>query len=236
MRRIESYSAGVPRYLSPICALCYPLTAHFAVARHSVALTLLAIALLAATMLIPSLVRGRWVAWVTVPVIIACLWLLSRSHTNQLPLYVPPVLVPAFMAWVFGQTLAKDRVPMIEQIVRLLHPPDDPPEAAVWAYARKLTLAWTILFIGLATVNLVLAATVRPEGLMLAAGVEPPFTVSQETWSLFANLIGYLLVGAFFVLEFGYRRKRFPRQPYRNLFDFLRQMLAATPRLMRFER
>lgn len=236
MRRIESYSAGVSRYLPLITALCYPLTAHFAAARHSALLTLLAIALLAATMLIPSLLRGRWVAWLTAAVVIACLWLLSRSHANQLPLYVPPVLVPAFMAWVFGHTLAKDRVPIIEQIVRLLHPPDDPPEAAVWAYARKLTLAWTILFIAIATVNLVLAAAVRPEGLMLAAGAEPPFTVSQETWSLFANLIGYLLVGAFFVLEYGYRRRRFPQQPYRNLFDFVRQMLAATPRLMKFER
>lgn len=236
MRRIESYSGRVPRYLPLYSALCYPLTAHLAAARHSVSLTLLAIALLAATVLIPSLMRGRALAWLAIVPIAAGLWLLGRAHLNQLPLYVPPVLVPAFMAWVFGHTLAADRVPLIERIVRLLHPPDDPPETAVWAYARKLTLAWTMLFVVIAAVNLVLAATVRPEGLLLAAGVEPAFTVSQETWSLFANLIGYLLVGAFFVLEYAYRRRRFPLQPYRNLFDFIRQMLAATPRLMKFER
>jgi uncharacterized membrane protein len=236
MRQIESYSDGVFRYLPIVPALSYPLTAHFAASRHSVSVTLLAIALLAATALIPSLIRGRPAAWLALPLIVAGLWLLGRLHINQLPLYVPPVLVPAFMAWVFGHTLAKNRVPLIEQLVRLLHPPEAPPEPAVWVYARRLTLMWTVLFIVIATVNLVLAAAVRPEGLLLAAGAEPPFTVSQESWSLFANLIGYLLVGAFFLVEYAYRRRRFPQQPYRNLFDFIRQALAATPQLMKSER
>jgi hypothetical protein len=51
-------------------------------------------------------------------------------------------------------------------------------------------------------------------------------------WSLFANLIGYLLVAAFFLIEYAYRGRRFPQQPYRNLFDFLRRMLAALPELV----
>ena len=66
----------------------------------------------------------------------------------------------------------------------------------------------------------------------LAAGVEPPVRVSQEAWSLFANVIGYLLVAAFFVIEYAYRRQRFPRQPYRNILDFLIRVLAAMPRLV----
>lgn len=214
-------------------AFCYPLTAHFAAARHSVALTLLAIALLAAVVLIPSLLRGSAAAWLTVPAVGGGLWLLGHSHINHLALFLPPVLVPAFMAWVFGHTLAHNQVPLIERIVRLLHPPDTPPQADVWPYARRLTLAWTLLFTGIAAVNLVLGLVASPGGLLLAAGVRPPFTVTQESWSLFANLIGYLLVGVFFVGEYAYRRRRFPEQPYRNLFDFIGRMLAATPRLMK---
>lgn len=223
-------------YLPFLPALGYPITAHFAAARHSVPLTLFAIALLAAAVLIPSLQRGRVAAWLTVPVVISGLWLLGRLHTSQLPLYLPPVLVPAFMAWVFGHTLTKGRTALIEQLVLLLHSKDNPPEPAVAVYARRLTLAWTVLFVLIATANLVLAATARPEGLLLAAGAQPPFTVSQESWSLFANLIGYLLVTGFFLVEYAYRRRRFPQQPYRNLADFIRQMLAAAPRLMKFER
>ena len=64
------------------------------------------------------------------------------------------------------------------------------------------------------------------------AAITPPVTVPQEWWSLFANLIGYLIVAAFFVIEYAYRRRRFPRQPYRNMLDFLRRMLAAMPRLL----
>ncbi len=65
-----------------------------------------------------------------------------------------------------------------------------------------------------------------------ASGYQPPVAVSHEGWSLFTNLIAYVLVVAFFAVEYAYRRRRFPRQPYRNMFDFLRRVLAAMPRLL----
>ena len=48
---------------------------------------------------------------------------------HVLPLYLPPVLVPAFLAWVFGQTLLPGRTPLIEQLVHVLHAPDAVPGA-----------------------------------------------------------------------------------------------------------
>ena len=72
----------------------------------------------------------------------------------------------------------------------------------------------------------------EPDGLLMAAGIEPAVTVSQEAWSLFANVIGYLLVAAFFVIEYAYRRRRFPGQPYRNMVDFFLRVLAAMPLLV----
>ena len=89
------------------------------------------------------------------------------------------------------------------------------------------------MFVALATFNLLLAAFVEPDGLLRASGIEPRLAVSHEVWSLFTNLLEYLLVAAFFVIEYAYRRQRFPRQPYRNMFDFLRRMLAAMPRITR---
>ena len=88
------------------------------------------------------------------------------------------------------------------------------------------------LIIAISSTSLVLGLLAEPDGLLLAAGIEPPVTVSQEAWSLFANVIGYLLVAAFFVIEYAYRRQRFPRQPYRNILDFLLRVLAAMPRLV----
>jgi uncharacterized membrane protein len=236
LKHIPSLRRTVPRYIPLLPALCYPLTAHFAAARHSVSLTLLAIGLLAAAVLLPAMLRGRLAAWLAFSLVLAGLWLLRGLHMSTLPLYVAPVLIPAFVAWVFGHTLAQDKIPLIERLVRVLHPPEEPLDPGIQPYARALTLTWTLLLISIATLNLVLAAVVAPEGLLLAAGVAPPFTVAQRTWSLFANAIGYLLLAGFFLLEYAYRRRRFPQQPYRNLFDFIRRMAAATPQLMKFER
>lgn len=220
------------RYVSALLAVSYPLTAYLAVSRHSYPLTVLAITLLAAAVLAPSLYRGRAVAWIALPCVAAGLWWLAHSQIKLLALYAPPVLIPAFLAWVFGHTLTRDQTPLISQLVRLLHPPEDPIDEAVWPYARRLTLAWTLLLTGIALTNLVLATFAAPDGLLLAAGLTPPFTVPQPLWSLFANLVGYLLIAAFFVIEYAWRRRRFPQQPYRNFFDFLRRTIAASPRLL----
>ena len=214
-------------------AFLYPVLAHAAIATDSLPLTVGAVALLGLVMLLPPLARGRSGAWVgLVLLVFACAWM-SRASIPVLPLFVAPVLVPAFMAWVFGHTLQAGRMALIEQLIRALHVGSDQvPDPDVFPYARRLTLAWTLLFVTIASLNFLLAALAEPDGLLLAGGVRPPWTVPLEWWSLFANLIGYLLVAAFFLIEYAYRRRRFPQQPFRNLFDFLRRMLAALPELI----
>lgn len=214
-------------------AFGYPLIAHAAIASESLALTIGAVALLGGVMLVPGLVRGSAGAWIGLLVLALGCWWMSRTSIPVLPLFVAPVLVPAFMSWVFGRTLGGGRTPLIAQLIQALHTDaDPPPDPDVWPYARGLTLAWTALFVGIASLNLLLALLAEPDGLLLAAGVRPPVTVPLEWWSLFANAIGYLLVAAFFLIEYAYRRRRFPQQPYRNMFDFIRRMLAALPGLV----
>ena len=223
------------RQVTTALSFAYPVLAHFAVARNSAGLTIAALALLAAISLLPGLARGAATAWLAVPIVGGVCWWLSGIDQPLLPLYLPPIIVPAFLACVFGNTLRPGRTPLISQLIRLLQAPgDDEPESAVWSYARRLTAAWTAFFIALATFNLLLAALAVPDGL-LRASIDPPLAVSHELWSLFTNLIDYLLVAAFFVIEYAYRRHRFPRQPYRNMFDFLRRMAAAMPRIRRLQ-
>lgn len=214
--------------------LAYPVVAHLSVILDSRPLLVVALALLIVMPLFPALTRGSVAAWIAVPAITAGLWWVSHSTHATLPLYIAPILVPGFMAGVFGSSLLAGQTPVIEQMIRLMEPGDHGgvPEETVWAYARNLTRAWTILFIAISTTSLVLGLLAEPDGLLLAAGITPPLTVSQEAWSLFANCIGYLLVAAFFVIEYAYRRQRFPRQPYRNILDFFLRVLAAMPRLV----
>jgi uncharacterized membrane protein len=225
-------SAAV-RQVTTALSFAYPVLAHFAIARNSAGLTIAALTLLAAILLLPGLARGAAAAWLAVPLVGAAYWWLSSVDQPVLPLYLPPIIVPAFLAYVFGNTLRPGRTPLISQLIRLLHASGEEPEPAVWSYARRLTAAWTAMFVVLATFNLLLAALAEPDGLLRASGIEPPFAISHETWSLFTNLIEYLLVAAFFVIEYAYRRQRFPRQPYRNMLDFLRRTAAAMPRIRR---
>ena len=204
------------RPVTTVLSFAYPVLDHFAIARHRAGLTIAALALLALVTLLPSLARGAAGAWLALlPVAAVCWWLSTVEQTIVL-LYLPPIIVPAFLSFVFGSTLLPGRTPLIAQLIRLLQPPGDEPESAVWSYARRLTAAWTVLFVALVVFNLALAALAEP-----------------QVWSLFTNLLEYLIVAAFFVIEYAYRRQRFPRQPYRNMFDFVRRLLAAMPRLIR---
>ena len=227
---ITHYARGC----KPALALAYPLVAHFAVVGNSMALLVVALGLLIVVPMLPALGRGSVAAWTAVPAIVAGLWWLSRSTHATLPLYIAPILVPGFMAGIFGSSLLAGQTPVIEQMIRLMEPGDHGgvPEQEVWAYARTLTAAWTVLFVAISATNLVLGLLAEPDGLLMAAGISPPLIVPEMVWSLFANVIGYLLVAAFFVIEYAYRRQRFPRQPYRNILDFALRVLAAMPHLV----
>lgn len=222
----------VRRFAGTALAVAYPLFAHAASVLESRALTLASVAILAMAVLARPLLSRRRSAWLALPLLglaFATLWKLDSA---ALVLFLPPVLLNAYLAWLFGHTLARGSVPLIERLVRLLQPPGVPPESGVFEYARLLTKLWTALFVVLAFTNLVLAAYARPDGLLETMGIHTTGSVRLETWSLFANVLNYLIVAAVFLLEFSYRRRRFPGRPYRSLPDFLRRAAAVGPALL----
>jgi uncharacterized membrane protein len=220
------------RALVAILAVAYPVSAHFAIARHSEVLTVASLALLAGLILLPGLARGSWTAWLVAPVVFAGIYFLIRLHATLLPLYAPPVLITGFMAWAFAHTLAPGRMPLIERYVRLMHAPDEEITGATRDYARRLTGIWAALLSALSIVNLALALLAVPAGLLLAVGIDPVMPVPQAVWSLFANVLNYLIVALFFVAEYAYRQYRFPQRPYRNIVQFIWQLVALGPRIL----
>jgi uncharacterized membrane protein len=205
----------------------YPLLAHFAVLSGRPALIAASIGLLAVIVLFPGLRSGRPLAWVLLLVAGFGLYEVARSGQTLLLLFLPPILINAFMAWVFGNTLQEGRTPLIERAIILLHGPAENLSSDVAAYARRLTSTWTVLFVSLATINLVLAALARPGGMLLSAGLDPRVTVPLGTWSLFANVLNYVIVAAFFVVEYRVRVRRFPERAYGGFFSFLRRLAGV---------
>jgi len=202
----------------------YPPLAHLAALSGRPGLIAASIGWLLILILLPELRRRSLTAWVVLAAGLAGLYAITGSSAPLRMQFLPPILMFAFMAWVFGHTLLRDRMPLIESIIRALNDPGDSLDEEVLRYARRLTAVWTGLFVLLGVINTGLALCAEPGGLLLTFGLQPVVTVPLSLWSLFANVLNYLLVAALFVVEFMYRQRRFPHQPYRGLLDFTRRV------------
>jgi uncharacterized membrane protein len=206
----------------------YPLCAHMAVLSGRPGPIAASIGLLAVLILFPGLRNGRPLAWVLLLAAGLGLYEVAKFGQTLLLLFLPPILINGFMAWVFGSTLRDGRVPLIERAIVLLHGPLEDSSDGVAAYARSLTLTWTVLFVSLATINLVLAALARPGGILLSAGLNPRVTVPLGAWSLFANVLNYVIVAAVFAVEYRVRLRRFPERSHGGFFSFIRRLAGVS--------
>ena len=213
-------------------AIAYPLLVHLAVVTASAPLTALAIGCLATLVLGRALLRGSLGAWLLAAALMVMLARAAVGGWLWLPIYVPSIAADAFVCFLFARTLAPGQVPLIEQLVRLMHAREERLEASIVSYARVLTGVWALLFAALALVSLALALIARPNGILPLLGITPAVSVRQSTWSLFANFLEYAIVALFFLLEYAYRRRRFPQQPYTGMLDFLRRLSAVAPRVL----
>ena len=125
----------------------------------------------------------------------------------SLLLFLPPVCVNLGLAWFFGHTLASGREALITHFARLEHAEPDP---RILAYTRRLTWVWTVFFVIMAGVSVALAA----------------FGV-HEAWVWFTAVGNYLCVAALFGVEYGYRRRRFPRKDHVSPGQQILMMRAA---------
>ncbi len=216
--------------------LACALFAHLAVEAASPGLTVASIGFAAAVVLAPGAARGSARAWAAALGIAVALAFAASRRWIWLPLYAPPVLGDAFAAWVFGHTLAAGRRPLIESLIRKLHEvPDRPLDPAIARYARTLTAGWTVLFAVLGASSLVLALLAVPNGVLVLLGFTPPVAIPQTVWSWFANVAEYGIAAAFFVLEYAYRRVRFPQQPHWSLLEFIGRLGAIAPSVIKLE-
>jgi uncharacterized membrane protein len=130
-------------------------------------------------------------------------------HFPEALLYVPPVVINAVLAAMFGATLAEGHEPVISRFARMEQGTLAPD---LVRYTRMLTWIWTLL---LATIALVAAA--------LATWAPLP------AWSFFANVLSYVLIGALFVGEYAYRRVRFRHYQHASLATLVRNVRASGP-------
>jgi uncharacterized membrane protein len=112
------------------------------------------------------------------------------------------VVINLVLCVVFGLTLRPGQDALITRFARLEHATALP--ASVERYTRRLTVLWTAFFAAMATTTVVLE-----------------IVASRTVYSLFANVINWLLLFAFLVGEYRYRRIRFPGYQHKPPFAIL---------------
>ncbi|MEN8166503.1 MAG: hypothetical protein ABFR65_03380 [Pseudomonadota bacterium] len=181
------------RLLTLVLTVSYPITLHLTIIQghtHAAVWILLVISLAHSLLVFSS---GRHaLAEMLVPAV-AMLAVISLFLNDATILFLPPILIASSLLFLFGRTLLPGEEALISQLARRLEGEGD---EAVLRYTRKLTWIWCLFFAAMLIESVVLA---------LFAPI--------EIWSLFTNLINYLLMVGLFLVELLYRAVRFRRLP-----------------------
>ncbi len=186
---------------------------HFAVTRQTPLLERAALIALAFVPFSVGIAELRLIAWCGFALLAATAWWLVGLDGGAPFLFLPSILIPSLLAWFFASTLRPGRESLITAVARAARP--DTPDYLL-RYSRTLTALWASLF----------AAMALWDGLLAAFA-------PQGWWSIMANLANYLVVGAFLVGEYVFRRLRFRDYAHPGFAEYVRIVAQTDPRRLR---
>jgi uncharacterized membrane protein len=173
----------------PWLFFAYPLLSHIATYVGSERLACLAMTVFVAVPLLPALRRTRLWAWIALGAVSAFFYGCALLGAARLLMYLPPILLPASVLFIFARSLKPGRTPIVTQVATQIRGAL-PLELAT--YTRSVTQFWVALLAALALSSALLALLATP-----------------EVWSLATNGVQYLVLAAAFVGEYLLRRVRF---------------------------
>lgn len=199
------------RAFAVLIPVAYFLFAHAATLTGIESLRVTAVVILAGLLLFA--LRGRWPLQLGVVLAMAaCLWLSERPM--QMIMYAPPVLIPLALAGLVARSLLPGRQPVVERIVWHMHGRPDHLSDLHLSYARSVTVYWCVVFVAMAVTNLLLAVFAPP-----------------ALWSWVGNIATYAMPLLAMLAEYVWRKRVFPVQQYRNVFDYLARIVRLGPTL-----
>lgn len=218
--------------LPVLTALAFPLLAHGSVVLHSRTMAAAAVLLLGLLLLSP--LRARAAGALGLVALLTLLVLAWSADRIALMLTIPPVLLTAAAGVWFARSLWPDRTPLIERIALAIESPGEEIQG-LQPYARGWTWVWAAALLLLSAINLALALLATPGGWLDAFGVSSALAVPLHWWSLFANGLNYLLIGALFVAEYLHRRWYFRHRPQLSPREFALRLARLGPAFWRSE-
>src|SRR5574344_339248 len=174
--------------LATIFSLLYPFLVYYLL-QHNLTIVVAIILLL---VLLVRLIAGglkklfEGLVLLTIGLLMMALYLWDNRNEVFLLLY--PVMINVVFLTVFGSSLAKNNIPIVQKIASL-HVKKELQNLAFKDYCRNVTIAWCLFFV----VNGSIALVTVIYG-------------NREIWTLYNGVIAYILIGIMFVAEYLVRR------------------------------
>ena len=204
--------------------LSYPILLIGALLSHRGALSASAGLVLITLLLWPALVRRSATAiavWLVAVSMGAAL--VGYGHTD-LVLLLLPVAINAALAWLFARTLRAGERPLVARAILAIEGEQRLALPGVASYARALTRAWSLLLASLAVLLLVAALLAQPGGILDSAGATASLALPRNAVVWAGQLGVYLMVAAFFAIEFAFRLWHFRHLPHPTLKQFVHNL------------
>jgi uncharacterized membrane protein len=198
------------RVIAIVLIAAYPLLVHIALMLAVPQLLFIAPILFLTGVFFHSLRAGSALAWLVFGGLCSSIVLLEYLGLTLYLLFLPPVVIPLLLLFVFGRTLHSGREPLITAIGEAAR---GPLSQAMRTYTRRLTQLWCLVFV-----------------VMIVWSAVLPWLKQPELWSWFTNIINYGVVGVLFVGEFMLRKKLFPTHNHPGFFEYLRIIASANIR------
>lgn len=188
-----------------VLLIAYPLLAHLGILLAQPALQAAALCSLFAGVFYKPLSERRWTSWLALLVYAAVVVVMTRVGGGVYALYLPPLAMTGLACAGFARSLRPGETPMITRIAETIDGKLSPP---LQAHTRRVTAIWATVLALLFVLTLVL--TLMGE---------------REWWSWLTNVINYFILGAMFVLDYLYRRWRFPGHDRDGFIGHLRKVI-----------
>jgi len=153
--------------------------------------------------------RGRAGPWLMMYGLLALTGIVNIFTHSVYALFLPPIFINLGLMLVFANTLRAGALPLIERMMRLAYRDALPPPLCI--LARRLTWMWVFFFGSMALLG-------------AALGLYAPLAV----WSLFVNVLYYLLVVLLFLAQHVYRYLRFRQYGAASLWNII-QTVSRDP-------
>ena len=193
-----------------VLAWSYPLALHLFIYLRRLDLAGYYLAVLLAWPLVSRLLTLQRPDWFSLLTAILAVGLITILKTHALVVFkILPSLIHCVLFLMFLSSLRSGDIPIITRVAIMMRPELTEPERV---YTRKVTIAWSLVFLLMGVVSILLA-----------------LFASAESWSWFVNVISYFIIAGMFISEFMVRRRVFPEIVDYNLATFLKNMVRVNP-------